>query len=106
MTLEREEYELGEDVTHEFEPSKAPGIVVSLRLGRDDADRLLRFAAETERTVSQVARLAIRDFLDAQPRRAALHAAINVYADDNFVYSSPLTVPRTYGASGPALLLT
>lgn len=60
-----EEFELGEDITEQFEAPKRSrsGIVVSVRLEPDDADRLTELAEATGRTVSQVARAAIHDYL-------------------------------------------
>lgn len=73
------EYELGEEVTSQFEKAKAPpGMVVSVRLERDDAKALLKEARETEHTVSQIARLAIRHYLaNPQCRTSAARGAFS-----------------------------
>jgi hypothetical protein len=61
---EIDDFQPGEDVTDSFEEPRRPsGIVVSVRLAPQDADRLIDLAEETGRTVSQIARQAIRSFL-------------------------------------------
>ncbi len=85
------EYELGEEVTSQFEKAKAPpGMVVSVRLERDDAKALLKEARETEHTVSQIARLAIRHYLaNPQCRTSAARGAFSpgkTFAASTIVY--------------------
>ena len=64
MTLDPKSFLVGEDVTEQFAPApKAPGMVISVRLGKEDAERLLALAAESHRTVSQVARDALHQYL-------------------------------------------
>lgn len=59
-----EEFEAGENVTDQFASPKRPsGIVISVRLDPQDADRLVDHAEATGRTLSQVGREAIRDYL-------------------------------------------
>jgi hypothetical protein len=71
MSRELDDYEPGEDVTEEFEPTRRPaGIVVSVRLGAEDAEKLVELAEESGRTVSQVARQAIRAFVAFGGRRS------------------------------------
>jgi len=70
MSKELDQYEAGEDVTEEFDTPRRPaGIVVSVRLGSEDAVKLVDLAEETGRTVSQLARQAIRSFLAFGGRR-------------------------------------
>lgn len=61
--LEPEEFEAGENVTDKVRRNKSGGIVVSVRLTKEDSDALVRVAEESGKTVSQVARQAIRAFL-------------------------------------------
>jgi len=61
--MKQDDYILGEDITDEIERVKRPGLVVSARLDHADAARLLALARATNRTVSQVAREAIKLFI-------------------------------------------
>ena len=54
----------GEDVTEELTPPRRDsGMVVSVRLERGDAEKLVEMAEESGHTVSQIARQAIRGYL-------------------------------------------
>ena len=61
--LEPEEFEAGENVTDEVRRSKPGGIVVSVRLSREDSAKLVDLAEDSGKTVSQIARQAIRIFV-------------------------------------------
>jgi hypothetical protein len=68
--MEPEEFYGDDDVTEEFEkPRHASGMVVSVRLGAEDAENLVTLAEESGRTVSQVARQAIRAYLSFSGRK-------------------------------------
>lgn len=71
MTIDPKEFELGEDVTDQVVRSKAPGLVVSARLDREDATRLFALAKRTDRTPSQISREALRRYL-AEADKAAV----------------------------------
>lgn len=93
-------YELGEDVTDTVEKSKkAGGMVVSVRLSRDEADRLVEYAEQNDRTVSQVARLALRQFLnDIREPMVALSTASVAGTASMVVH---LYAPAVYTAGDP-----
>jgi hypothetical protein len=69
VSNEPDQFEAGEDVTESFERSRHSGMVVSVRLPAEDSDKLIDLAEETGRTVSQVARQAIRSFLAGGGRK-------------------------------------
>jgi hypothetical protein len=74
MTNEPEDFEAGEDVTDDFDaPQRPAGMVVSVRIAPQDAERLVDLAETSGHTVSQIARQAIRSFLSSsgRPRREA-----------------------------------
>ncbi len=60
---ELEEFEAGENVTGQVRRNRAGGIVVSVRLTQEDSARLVGLAEDSGKTVSQIARQAIRAFL-------------------------------------------
>jgi len=65
MTLDPSEFIAGDNVTDDFEPPRGRGgVVVSVRLAANDADRLSEAAEATGRTISQVAREALLSYLD------------------------------------------
>lgn len=70
MTFEPEELELGENVTDQVRQHKPSGIVVSVRLAPEDSVKLIDLAEETGKTVSQIAREAIRSFISQSGHRA------------------------------------
>ena len=63
MTDILSEFVPGEDVTGDVTPGTRGGVVVSVRLAPEDADRLVKLAEESGKTVSQVAREALRAFV-------------------------------------------
>ena len=87
MKFDPADYEIDEGLAEPFDrPKQRAGMVVSVRLDAAETDRLLGFADETERTVSQVARLAIRKFLDGatMPTLAASRVTVQ--------FTSPLAI--------------
>jgi predicted transcriptional regulator len=83
MTNRPEDFEAGDDVTEEFETPRRPfGMVVSVRIGPEESAKLIDLAEETGRTVSQVARQAIRSFLalGKQKESAEISATTDLHA--------------------------
>ena len=95
MNVEPEEFEAGENVTDQVRRNKASGIVVSVRLAPEDSIKLIDLAEESGKTVSQVARQAIRSFISQCGRRPSFVPEITG-ATSNFkiVAFAPLG-PRT-----------
>lgn len=97
MTMEQDEYREGEDVSDRVHLARNPGMVVSVRVDGAEARRLRRYARETERTVSEVARLAIRSFLDAEARSQSLGTFLSdIRTDEFFTYGQPASA-KTFG---------
>ena len=72
MNNDVDQFEPGEDVTGEFDvPRRPAGMVVSVRIGPEESEKLLSLAEESGRTVSQVARQAIRSFLAFGGKRSS-----------------------------------
>lgn len=64
MNTEPEEFEVGENITDQVDRrSRSSGIVVSVRLAPEDSAKLIDLAEESGKTVSQIARQAIRSFI-------------------------------------------
>ena len=97
-----DDYEPGEDVTEEFEsPPQPAGIVVSARLAPEDSAKLIDLAEQTDRTVSQIARLAIRGFLAAAETKSEELPEMTFAADPEgrgFVVRAIASSPATEGA--------
>jgi predicted transcriptional regulator len=74
-------FEHNENVTEQFEPARSKGMVVSFRLTADDARRLLAIAESQDKSVSQVAREAVQQYLSG-PRRVRLASRITAMATD------------------------
>lgn len=70
MADEVVDYILGEDVTDQFERPRNHGLVVSTRLERADARRLMRLAERSNQTVAQIAREAIKRYISEAERAA------------------------------------
>lgn len=86
MTIDISQFQAGEDVTDEFEPLKRrSGIVVSVRLNPTDADRLMAAAEDSGRTVSQVAREAIENYLDGRVRATVSDSNISMLTAEPMV---------------------
>ena len=66
MTLDPELFEAGTNVTARVRGDKSPGLVLSVRLSAEDAESLLSMAEETGRSVSEIARMAVRAFLNKE----------------------------------------
>lgn len=98
MNLNPDQNRPGKDITDQEERGAAPGIVVSVRLDRDDARRLLRYGRETAHTVSEVARLAIRSFLDTEEAFSGLTSMTVVWGDQHLSYGAQ-TDARTLSGS-------
>ncbi len=94
--VEPTDYELGEDVTDLVErPTRPASLVVSARLERDDAERLLAMARKTNRTLSQIAREALRQYIADSDRGQPLPAPTWSEAG---VMLAPSATSRTAGS--------
>lgn len=97
--MNQDQFEPGEDVTDEFDVTRKPtGMVVSVRLAPEDANRLSARAEETGMTVSQLARQAIRSFLNfGGGRRTAIAGYSMEVASESSGWKvvTPLDGPRT-----------
>jgi hypothetical protein len=77
MNEEREDYVLGRNVTEQARAKERRGtVVLSLRVSGHEFDALTDFADSEGRTVSQVARAAIQQWL-AHPHRASHSASMS-----------------------------
>src|SRR3989304_3325946 len=99
MNTGSQEFEVGENVTDEivdYRQSRSSGIVVSVRLAPEDSTKLIILAEESGKTVSQIARQAIRSFISRaiQPPRFAPEITGNMPGIDitAFVPLGPRTV--------------
>jgi len=102
MTKELDdEFQPDEDVTEEFEkPRRSGGMVVSTRIDAEDADKLVALAEESGRTVSQVARQAIRAFVafgTRRPEAQEVTATADVDAGVGLMVRTEGTGTATYG---------
>lgn len=94
-SLEPEEFEAGENVTNQVRRNKPGGIVVSVRLTPEDSVRLVDLAEDSGKTISQVARQAIRAFLSHLGQRPIFVPEITGSMPNvNIVAFAPLG-PRT-----------
>ena len=95
MKMESEEFEAGENVTDQVRRNRPTGIVVSVRLTPEDSAKLIDLAEESGKTVSQVAREAIRTFISQGGKRPTFVPEITgETADIKIVAFAPLG-PRT-----------
>lgn len=69
--MRHEDIELGEDAI-EVERKPRAGVVISVRLSADEADRLQQLAEERKTTLSHVAHEALSAFLARDSRRASV----------------------------------
>jgi len=99
-TNERDEYKAGANVTDRVVRRQSPGMVVSVRLDARDARRLRHYAKDTERTVSEVSRLAIRRFLDSEESFSQYRALQIPIVDGQFTWALSAS-SRTYTAWAP-----
>jgi hypothetical protein len=94
MSNDLDQFDPGEDVTDEFDAPRRPtGMVVSVRIGPEESEKLINLAEESGRTVSQVARQAIRSFLSFGAKR---NPEVTVSADPQ-----ASLVVRTSGDTAP-----
>ena len=103
MTNSLSQFEPGEDATEDVESGSGPGVVVSVRLARDDAERLMSLAEDSGKTVSQVAREALRAFVS---RRGQASLFDGEWAG---ISSGPLVMRTAYWAdttAGPTVTHT
>lgn len=101
MAFDPKDYEPGEDVTHLVKPPRErPGVVVSVRLDRADAEQLFRIAESSRRTISQVARDAVHDYLTT-PKAAQQLPTVTAQFLAGVTLMPPLSDTRTFG---PALV--
>lgn len=63
MTINPDEFEAGTNVTARVRGEKSGGLVLSVRLSSEDSEALLAMAEESRRSVSDIARQAVRAFL-------------------------------------------
>ncbi|MBI2908308.1 MAG: CopG family transcriptional regulator [Chloroflexi bacterium] len=95
MNIEPEEFEAGENVTNQVRRSKPAAIVVSVRLSPEDSVKLIDLAEASGKTVSQVAREAIRLFMSQSGQRPTFVPEITGNTPNvNIVAFAPLG-PRT-----------
>ena len=57
--MKRKDFVLGEDVTHQFKRNKSPGMVLSVRLTRKEADEIIAVSEKTGLTLTQIAKRAL-----------------------------------------------
>lgn len=89
MTINPEDFEAGANVTSRVRSEKSGGLVVSARLSPEDTERLLTLSDETGRTVSDLARQAIRTFLSRGGLPAAFALEISYGTPPGGVEASP-----------------
>ena len=94
MALNPKDYILGEDLTAQVE-RKTPGLVVSARLDPEDATRLLAIARQSGRTVSQIAREALRKYI-TESEQGYLFKGETVLVNNFIVLSQPRSTAKTF----------
>lgn len=100
MALDPKDYPLGEEIAEAQIERKEPGLVVSARLDRSDARRLIALAKATDRTLSQVVREAIGQYLDRADRDKTTVAVPRSWGPGYVVVSPEQAQP------GPAVTTT
>ena len=95
MSIEPEEFEAGENVTDQVRRNKPSGIVISVRLTPEDSIKLVDLAEESGKTVSQVARQAIRSFIAQSARPPTFVPEITGGTKDFKVVAFAPLGPRT-----------
>lgn len=91
---EPEEFEAGENVTDQVQRNKPSRIVISVRLTPEDSVKLLDLAEESGKTVSQVARQAIRSFISQRGHPVFVPEITGSTPNVNITTYAPLG-PRT-----------
>jgi hypothetical protein len=97
--MERSDIELGDAIEVKRRPRA--GVVLSVRITSEEADRLQRIADERGSTVSEVARDAVSHFLTASPSGVTIGATWSGTADRVLAYGAQAPVVGTLGG-GPA----
>jgi hypothetical protein len=72
-TMDRDDLDLGDEPLEVERPPRA-GLIVSVRLSPDEADRLEELAEQRGTTLSQLARGIIAEYLDRGSRRSSVAA--------------------------------
>src|SRR5437868_395267 len=101
MIKEDDEYEAGANVTNRLRGDKPSGVVISVRLSEDDAERLNQLAEENSRSLSQVARQAIRAFLYQEIVATRISELEITYGSTDITAPIRATLPamrQTFGA--------
>jgi hypothetical protein len=63
-TMKRSDFELGEEILDVVHPrGRSHGMVLSVRLGPEEAERLYEASASSERKMSEIVRAALRAYL-------------------------------------------
>ncbi len=104
MNMHRTDFEIGEEIT---DVRRAPrsGVVISVRLSAEEADRLHDIAESTDRTVSQVAREALSGYLRSA-RTGTAGARLEVMAGSSSNSSVTLTASSSYVPTVPMRIRT
>lgn len=71
MEENADDYALGDEITSQIQVRKPAGIVVSTRLERDIADRLLSVSETSGKKLSQVVREAVLAYLEQEPHHVS-----------------------------------
>ena len=95
MNMEPEQFEAGENVTDEVRRNRPGGMVVSVRLTQEDSVKLIDLAEESGKTISQLARQAIRAFIAYSGRRPAFLPEITGSGLNLQITALTLLGPRT-----------
>ena len=105
MGISREEFELGTEPL-DVERRQRAGVVVSVRLTAAEADRLSALAQAQRKTVSQVVREAVTEFIEHGSRRSTASGPWTGVVTNNQVslnlHSATGPSVRTHGSVHPA----
>jgi hypothetical protein len=92
--MSKAEHELGEDVTDRV-TRKDQGLVVSVRLDREDSARLTAIAKKSDRTLSQIARAALKDYI-VRAETSSLFGGQVTIVTGGVLLSEGLPMKRTF----------
>jgi hypothetical protein len=95
VNVDPEKFRAGENVSDRVHRSETAGIVVSARLSPEDSSTLIVLAEESGKTISQVAREAIRAFLAQRKERPAFVPEITGNGPDFDIIAFVPLGPRT-----------
>lgn len=102
--MHRKDFEIGEEIT-DVRRGPRNGAVISVRLSAEEADRLHDIAESTERTVSQIAREALSEYIRSA-RTGAAGARLDVMAGSSSNSSVTLTASSSYMPTGGVRIRT